>query len=85
MPSTEVATNRAQENVVNWQQHEETKEEREVYNIKRRKTLNLLKKGQEMGGSIDEVSINAQGSSGSENVVGSKIAVNSPQEESKQA
>ena len=53
MPQTEVATNRAQENVVNWQQHVESQDEQEVYTIKRRKTLNLLKKGQELGGSLD--------------------------------
>ena len=76
MPQTEVATNRALENVVNWQQHEESQGEREVYTIKRRKTLNLLKKGQELGGSLDGVSINAQGSGGSDNVAGSAASKN---------
>ena len=45
MPQTEVAAYRALENVVNWQQHEETEEELEVYKIKRKKvSMNMLKK-----------------------------------------
>ena len=45
MPATEVATSRAIENVVNWKQHEETEEEMQVYEIKRRNkvSVNMLK------------------------------------------
>ena len=69
MPQTEVAANRAQENVVNWQQHEETGEELEVYKIKRRKTsVNMLKKNQPLiiEGQSSSASPSKNNSSGTE-------------------
>ena len=35
MPGMEPTHNRAQENIINWRNHEETEEEKRVYEIKR--------------------------------------------------